>query len=63
MYNGLRAIDAGSHDHRSHDLRDTDIDPEFRDLFPVARPDGVVMVDGRGMSTVRFKRQAYLDNM
>ena len=63
MYNGLRVIDAGSHDHRGHDPRDTDIDPEFRDLFPVARPDGVVMVDGRGTSTMQFKRQAYLDSM
>ena len=26
MYNGLRVIDSGSHDHRGHDLRDTDID-------------------------------------
>lgn len=63
MYKGYRIIDADSHYHRIPDLKDTYIDPEFRDRLPTVRPDGVTMVDGRGMSTVQFKRSDYLNDM
>ena len=63
MYKGYRVIDADSHYHRVPDLRDDYIDPEFRDRLPETRPDGVTMVDNRGMSTVQWKRMDYLNEM
>lgn len=63
MYKGYRVIDADSHYHRIPDLRDDYIDPEFRDRLPETRPDGVTMVDNRGMSTVQWKRMDYLNEM